>query len=57
MHIHRFYVDIHGYIHINRCLADIRYMYSLNVNSTKHSLFQLEYDTILTQYSDTIFSK
>jgi len=29
MHIHRFFVDIHGYIHIHRCLSCVN-VYPLN---------------------------
>jgi len=31
IHIHRFYVDIHGYIHINTCLYFLYTLYSVHV--------------------------
>ena len=31
VHIHRFYVDIHGYIHINTCLYFLYTLYSVHV--------------------------
>ena len=44
IHIHRFFVDIHGYIHINRCLSCVN-VYPVN-NYKKHSCFLLSTGSI-----------
>ena len=44
IHIHRFFVDIHGYIHIDRCLSCVN-VYPVN-NYKKHSCFLLSTGSI-----------